>query len=207
MPNHLKAALLCCGTDELRPTMHHPFHQEGWNMATDAHLIFGWQGEPVTTGHENAPKALKYILDDAHKLEAPFVLHLTALNAALDSVPKVPAKCPGCNGTGNCTCPECEDKHKCGYCKGSCYDPDGKATEPDENALVKLEGLAQFTAMKLVKVQAVMRTMELATITLSHGAANRPALAILPDGSRLLFMPNMVGDDDEVKATITNGQQ
>lgn len=203
----LAAARICCGTDELRPAMHDPFHQEGWNLATDAHLIFGWQGEPVTTGHEKAPRALGFILDEAQPLPEPFVLNLSALNAAIESIPKIAGPCTACNGSKSCTCPECEQKHECGYCKGSGHDPYGKADQPDPYARVLFKGGARFIAKKLLKVRDVMRALELDSITITHGALNRAHLAKLPGGERLLFMVDMVGDDDEIKATITNGQQ
>lgn len=201
-----RAALRCCGHDPLRPGMHQPFHQDGWNMATDAHLIFGWQGEPVTTGHEKAPNAIGIFLRNDAPLEEPFVLFRSALNTALGSLPKVLAKCEMCEGRKNCTCQDCGKSHECGNCNGTGYTRHGTPTEFDESAIVELKGIARFKASKLDTVQIVMRIMDVEHITITHGAPNRAAVTTFRGGERLLFMPNMELDGEEVKATITNGQ-
>lgn len=206
MSNPLKAAAHCCATDPLRPQMHQPFHQEGWNLATDAHVIFGWQGEPVTTGHERSPNAIGFILNLEQELPQPFVVNLGGLGTVLDSLPKVAGPCPACNASKTCKCQECEHEHDCGHCKGTGFDPHGKADLPDPNAIVQLYGHARFVAKKMNQLRAVMNALETRTCTITHGTVARANLVAFPNGERMIIMPNMVGDADEVKATLNNGQ-
>ncbi len=204
-PDPLGAAKVCTGYDDGRTWMRKPFHQDGWNIGTDGHLVFGWQGTHIEEISTHGIRVIPVLLGEENPLAEPFILHRDTLKATLDSIPKVPGSCYVCEGSGKLRCDLGHD-HECTDCSGSGFQHNGTPDQPNGKAIVVFKGLARFRVDKLMKLHLVMLHMGVPSITITHGSPNRLSRTVFPGGERLAICPDMEDDKDDVAARITNGQ-
>lgn len=203
MSRHLAAARLCWAQQEsffVRPILLAPFRSGEWNIASDAHVVFAWKGEAVPDNQEPSPvRASALALIEDPGVPVHYAFRVGDLARMLDTIPKVPEHCWGCDGKGSERCDLGHD-HECRRCGGSGFNPNGKPIYFNENALVKLLELdnAFVPSGRLLQIVRVADNLGFSVISISshlkHGYR-----CVFPDGTVLFFMTALT-DEDERRA-------
>lgn len=181
-----KALRIACGHDEVRPVLATPFSCNGWNMATDAHVILAVKGEPMYARIES--KATKPIDEQcaewAEKVNTPARdLAITAeqVKEAMTLWPMVDdyneVECSECNGSGEVDC-KCfcghEHETECDKCKGAgsfkSEVPSGKIPHPAEK--VSTGGFAAFGPQTWPKLALIVEALDIKELRVTNGSNN-----------------------------------
>lgn len=181
-----KALRIACGNDELRPVMSTPFSCNGWNMATDSHVILAVEGDPMYARAES--KAAKPIDEQcaewAERVHTPARdLTITAeqVREAMALWPMVDddneVECKECGGSGSVECEcHCGDQHDrdCETCKGKGMTrskvPVGKTPNPAEK--VSIGGFAALGPLTWTKLALIVEALDIKELRVTNGSSN-----------------------------------
>lgn len=181
-----KALRIACGNDELRPVMSTPFSCNGWNMATDSHIILAVKGDPMYARAES--KAAKPIDEQcaewAERVHTPARdLTITAeqVREAMALWPMVDddneVECKECGGSGSVECEcHCGDQHDrdCETCKGKGMTrskvPVGKTPNPAEK--VSIGGFAALGPLTWTKLALIVEALDIKELRVTNGSSN-----------------------------------
>jgi len=181
-----KALRIACGHDEVRPVMSTPFSCNGWNMATDSHVILAVKGEPMYARAES--KASKPIdercAEWAEKVHTPardMTITAEQVREAMSQWPMVDdyneVECSECGGSGSVECEcHCGDQHDrdCETCNGrgttKDEEPSGKIPNPAEK--VSIGGFAVFGAQTWPKLSLIVEALDIKELRVTNGSNN-----------------------------------
>jgi hypothetical protein len=181
-----KALRIACGHDEVRPVMSTPFSCNGWNIATDAHIILAAKGEPMYARAES--KAAKPIdercAEWAERVHTPardMTITAEQVREAMSQWPMVDdyneVECSECNGSGSVECEcHCGDQHDrdCETCKGTgsfkSEVPSGKIPHPAEK--VSTGGFAAFGPQTWPKLALIVEALDIKELRVTNGSNN-----------------------------------
>jgi len=146
-------------TDELRPTMCHPYRYGEWICATDGHVGLMLKADipGLPTDGPNFPAVVPCAVGSEP-------VDVQQLRAFLDSIPQVEGmeaeeeECSKCDGSGEVECEECGNESTCKECNGTgIIETKTKQTGTmvaDETAIIELFGVTFFERIVRKLVEA-----------------------------------------------------
>lgn len=181
-----KALRIACGHDELRPVMSTPFSCNGWNIATDAHIILAVKGEQMYARAESkaALPIDEQCAEWAEKVHTPardMTITAEQVREAMAQWPMMDdyneVEYSECNGSGEVDC-ECfcghEHETECDKCKGAgsfkSEFPSGKTPNPAER--VSIGGFAAFGPQTWPKLALIVEALGVKELRVTNGSSN-----------------------------------
>lgn len=206
-----KALRIACGHDELRPVMSTPFSCNGWNIATDAHIILAVKGEPMYARAESkaALPIDEQCAEWAEKVHTPArdititaeqVKEAMALWPTMDDYNEV--ECKECGGSGSVECEcHCGDQHDrdCDKCKGTGSFKSkvqvGKIPNPAEK--VSIGGFAAFGSLVFPKLALIVEALDIKELRVTNGSKNGMVRMEAVDMPVVLILMPVMADANE----------
>ena len=212
-----KALRIACGNDEVRPVMPTPFSCNGWNMATDAHIILAVKCDPMYARADS--QATKPIdeqcaewVEKVHTPARDMTITAEQIKEAMAQWPMMDdyneVECKECGGSGSVECKcHCGDQHDrdCETCKGTgsfkSEVPVGKTPNPAEK--VSIGGFAAFGPQTWPKLALIVEALEIKELRVTNGSNNgmmRMEAVDMP--AVLILMPVMTDANEKFFYTI-----
>lgn len=176
-----KALKLACGDRDT--WMQSPFHANGWNAATEAHILIGYK--PETQGQyydslssETNAKRVQQYLDGTWPRWVPAsgILIASEVIDAMDKWPRVSeVDCFNCAGTGiGDESDEEGESVTCSRCGGAgeLHAQPNEEQFLDPSARVWVEGIAHFKHFTWAILAPILTTLDANELRITHGSAN-----------------------------------
>lgn len=161
--------------NDFRPTLRHPFIQQGFVYASDGHIILKVPADQVTEIFQEQELPDISILNYT-PLKKQRTIRTVVIKELLDKIEKVnqQQECEACEGNGKHECDKCDDLHECGICAGKGYTEDERVKiYPKEGVYIKI-GAAWFSPYYINYLLRVANSYNSKQIVLEAGGSWKP---------------------------------